>query len=91
LIVCFSAGADAELQLIKQWLAHEASEEVAEDLVSRIILGASKLARFPEMGRPTLHRNVRELVVASYILRYRVESKRVVVVRIRHGALKPLP
>jgi addiction module RelE/StbE family toxin len=58
----------------------------ARRLGERLIEAADSLAQFPERGRDA-GEGRRELVtVWPYILRYRVEAERVVILRMRHGA-----
>jgi addiction module RelE/StbE family toxin len=58
----------------------------AQRLAERLIDVADSLAEFSERGRDG-GLGIREMTtVWPYILRYRVESERVVILRIRHGA-----
>jgi toxin ParE1/3/4 len=58
----------------------------AQRLGSRLIELADSLAEFPDRGR-LVNETVREMTtVWPYILRYRVEDERVIILRIRHGA-----
>jgi toxin ParE1/3/4 len=48
------------------------------------------LGQLPQRGRPLPGTNMRELVSAyPYIIRYRVDSDRVIILRIRHTARRP--
>lgn len=58
----------------------------AARLVRKLIEVADSLAEFPDRGRDA-GAGLREMTtVWPYILRYRVEPDRVIVLRIRHGA-----
>lgn len=58
----------------------------ARRLGEKLIAVADGLAEFPERGRP-VGETLREMTtVWPYILRYRVEADRVIILRIRHGA-----
>lgn len=58
----------------------------ARRLGEKLIVVADSLAEFPERGRP-VGGTLREMtIVWPYILRYRVEADRVIILRIRHGA-----
>ena len=58
----------------------------ARRLGERLIELADSLAEFPDRGRPAGN-GLREMTtVWPYILRYRVEPERVIILRIRHGA-----
>ena len=61
----------------------------AERLAQRLIALADSLADFAERGRDAGNGRREISVVWPYILRYRVEEQRVIVLRIRHGAQRP--
>jgi toxin ParE1/3/4 len=55
-------------------------------MAERLTALANSLADFPERGRDA-GKGRRELtVLPPYILRYRVEAERVIILRVRHGA-----
>jgi toxin ParE1/3/4 len=59
----------------------------ARDMAQRILEAGDGLATFPFRGRAVPNARVREITVAPpYIIRYRVEQERVVILRVRHGA-----
>lgn len=58
----------------------------ARRLGVRLIETADSLAEFPERGRDAGLGRREMVTVRPYILRYRVEADRVVILRIRHGA-----
>jgi toxin ParE1/3/4 len=48
------------------------------------------LEHFPHRGRPVPRTNMRELISSyPYIIRYRIEGDRVVILRVRHTARRP--
>jgi toxin ParE1/3/4 len=58
----------------------------AERLGQKLIAVADSLAEFSERGR-SAGKGLREMTtVWPYILRYRVEADRVIILRVRHGA-----
>ncbi len=59
-----------------------ASKRIAE----RLLALADSLADFPHRGRDVGDGRRELTVVPPYILRYRVEAGRVVILRVRHGA-----
>lgn len=66
---------------------HIAAEDV--DAALRLVLEIERRARIllasPSMGRPTPRAGVRELVVDKYVLPYRADQTRVVILRVWHG------
>ncbi len=61
----------------------------AQRFTMRLIATVETLAENPDRGGPVI-RQVRELmVVAPYIVRYRVTEAAVEIVRIKHGAQEP--
>lgn len=58
----------------------------AERLGQRLMELADSLAEFPDRGREAADGRREMTTVWPYILRYRVEAERVVILRIRHGA-----
>lgn len=58
----------------------------AERLGRRLIELADSLAEFPDRGRAAGKGRREITTVWPYILRYRVEGDRVIILRIRHGA-----
>lgn len=60
----------------------------AQRLALRLIAAVETLAKHPDRGRPA--GDARELVViAPYVVRYRVKGAIVQVIRIKHGAERP--
>lgn len=62
--------------------------EAAAQWVNGIFNTAARLAKFPKQGRvvPEVGRSdIRELFYESYRILYRVESKRVSILTVRHG------
>lgn len=58
----------------------------AERLGRKLIELADSLAEFPERGRDAGDGRREMVTVWPYILRYRVEAERAIILRIRHGA-----
>lgn len=58
----------------------------AERMAARLIALADSLADFPARGRDAGEERRELTIVPPYILRYRVEGERVIILRIRHGA-----
>lgn len=58
----------------------------AQALGERLIAVADSLAEFSERGRDAGGGKREMTTVWPYVLRYRVEAERVIILRIRHGA-----
>jgi plasmid stabilization system protein ParE len=58
----------------------------ARSLGERLIEAADSLGTFPERGRDAGDGRREMVTVWPYILRYRVEMDRVIILRVRHGA-----
>lgn len=58
----------------------------AKRMAERLIALADSLIDFPERGRDVGNGRRELTVVPPYILRYRVEAERVLILRVRHGA-----
>lgn len=58
----------------------------AERLGRRLIELADSLAEFPNRGRDAGDGRREMTIVPPYVLRYRVDGARVIILRIRHGA-----
>ncbi len=59
-------------------------------MAEQIIEAGNDLATFPHRGRRVPGTQLRESTIARpYIIRYRVEPNRVVILRVRHGARRP--
>jgi plasmid stabilization system protein ParE len=83
--IVWTDEAVAHLEAIVEY-AEAFNPAAARRLGERLIETADSLAEFPERGR-TAGLGRREITtVWPYILRYRVEEGRIVILRIRHGA-----
>lgn len=61
----------------------------AQRFTGRLVAAVESLATHPHRGRPA-GRYARELVViAPYLVRYRVTAEAVQIIRIKHGAQRP--
>lgn len=66
----------------------EQNRSAAGKLMDRIFTAIEVLGRFPEMGRPGRVEGTRELVIAPFIVAYRVTGTEVQVLSILHGGRK---
>lgn len=84
-IIVWTEDAVAHLEAIVGYI-EVFNPAAAARLGERLIEVADSLAEFPERGRGAGN-GMREMTtVWPYILRYRVEPERVIILRIRHGA-----
>ena len=82
--VAWSLRALADLAAIQAHI-HQFRPLAAQRMAQRLKLAAESLADYPERGRPS--GKLRELAtVPPYLIRYRVGTGVVQIVRIRHGA-----
>ncbi len=66
----------------------EDSEDAAYRIYEEMERQIALLAQMPEMGRAGRRRGTRELVISgtAYIVAYRVLGKRILILRVLHGA-----
>jgi plasmid stabilization system protein ParE len=77
-----------ELEAIRAYIG-AVKPLAAQRMAARLIAAAEDLAEYPARYRTA--GAVRELVVIRpYIIRYRITANSVVILRIRHGARRPL-
>ena len=82
-------GAQKDIERLFTFL-REKSPQAARNAIKAIRLGAKQLAAFPQTGRPMDDETSRrELIVAfggsAYVLRYKMDDKLVVILRVWHG------
>jgi len=78
----------ADLEGIRDFIARD-SEYYAARFVEKALEAVEKLAKFPKIGRsvPEVEEeNIRELLLHSYRIIYRVEPRRVLILTVIHGA-----
>jgi len=67
----------------------EFNPAAARRMGARLVAAAERLSTASDIGRRACG-SVRELtIVKPYVIRYRVEQRRILVVRVHHGARKP--
>ncbi len=68
----------------------EFNPRAAMHVADALRIEGDSLEHFPHRGRPVPGTNMRELISAyPYIIRYRVEGDRVIILRVRHTARRP--
>jgi addiction module RelE/StbE family toxin len=80
--------AQLDLESIRDYIKRD-SEYYATRFVERIIEAVESLEKFPEMGRSVPEaeeENIRELLFYNYRIMYRVETERILILTITHGA-----
>ena len=84
--VVWTFSALADLQGIRRYIENF-NPHAARDMAERIIEAGNRLASFPDRGRRVPGTQLRESTIARpYIIRYRIDPDRVVILRVRHGA-----
>ena len=86
--VAWSGRSITELEAIAAYI-HELNPLAAQRIAFRLITAAEALDRYPLRYR-SISGNRRELTkVSPYLIRYRVEGDRVLILEVRHGAREP--
>ena len=66
------------------------SQLYAERFVAKLIRSTESLADFPQLGRHVPdepeHTDLRELLVQSYRIVYRIEAERILIATVHHGS-----
>ena len=85
--IIWSVEAEEDLFQIWAYLAQHASPAVADRQLRAIRRGSRRLVRLPYSGRPRddLVPGIRSILVAPYVVFYRVTDATVDIVRILHG------
>jgi plasmid stabilization system protein ParE len=86
--VVWSATAAAHLTAIHQFIARD-SERYALRMIDRLTRRSQQIGFFPQSGQlvPEYNdRSIREVIEGPYRIIYRVDSDRVIVVSVVHGA-----
>src|SRR5258708_22353818 len=85
--ILWSPEAEADLIEIWNYLAREASLEIADKRVREINDACGPLGRFPLRGRPRdeLVVGLRSIVTRPHIVFYRVTSNDIEIARVLHG------
>jgi len=83
--ILWTEGAVANLAAIEAYIAAAHTSRMALKEVRKIIGQIEGLARFPHSGRPGRAPGTRELVVAPYVVAYRVEGDSLQILRVLHG------
>ncbi len=69
---------------------YEFNPRAAMRVAESLRIEGDSLEHFPHRGRPVAGTPLRELVSAyPYIIRYRIEAERVIILRVRHSARRP--
>jgi len=74
-----------DLRSVRAYIA-QFNPLAAAGLAERLITTAESLAELSERGRGVSQQRREMVVVWPYIIRYRVEAERIVILRVRHGA-----
>ena len=87
--VDWSPEAEQDLLAIWDYLAREASPDVADEQLRSLDRACEALAQWPHSGRARdeLFRGVRSIAVEAYVIFYRVEDSAIEIVRVLHQRL----
>ena len=87
--VDWSPEAEQDLLAIWNYVAREASPDVADEQLRSVDRACEALAQWPHSGRARdeLFRGVRSIAVEAYVIFYRVEDSAIEIVRVLHQRL----
>ena len=85
----FTRPADGDLTTLVDYIS-SGSPHAAVEVLDRILTGINRLADFPQLGHVGRLPDTLELTVTRtpYIVVYRLMNDEVIVLRIRHGAMR---
>lgn len=86
--IIWSPRAADDLSSIRDYIG-QFNPSAASRFAARLVAAAESLADLSERGRPVNSKRRELIVVWPYIIRYRIEAERVVILRVRHGARRP--
>lgn len=84
----WTVPAVSDLENIQDYIARD-SAEYADAVVERLVLSVDRLASFPEIGRLVPEASdpkIRELLVQSYRMIYRLRKGTIQILAVVHGA-----
>jgi toxin ParE1/3/4 len=89
-MIAWTEQANRQLDQAHDYIALSNSERVAAQVTMRIVTSVQRLTTFPMSGRPGRVHGTRELVISNspFIVAYRIENERIVILAIYHGAQK---
>src|ERR1700688_1643623 len=85
--VDWSPEAEQDLLAIWDYVAREASPDVADEQLRSLDRACEALAEWPHSGRARdeLFRSVRSIAVEAYVVFYRVGNSEIEIIRVLHG------
>ena len=86
--IVWTRNALADLEQVRAYLLENADPDTMRLEAARIWTATQRLTRFPASGRPGRIPETRELVVAPYILPYRIKDNVVEILDVFHSAQK---
>jgi addiction module RelE/StbE family toxin len=88
--VIWSPQALRQIDHVASYLA-EFNPRAAAEFTVRLIEASDSLVHFCHRGRPVAGTTMRELVaIHPYVIRYRIVRDEVRILRVRHGAQRPM-
>jgi toxin ParE1/3/4 len=87
--VVWTVSALTDIEDIRRYIGRF-NPRAAQRMAARLVAVGNGLVNFPDRGRPVPGTDLREAtVVYPYIIRYRVDGDRVLILRVRHGMRRP--
>jgi len=86
--IVWTDAALADLQSIRSYIA-QFNPATARRIALHLVAASNSLAELSERGRPAEPANRELVAIWPYVIRYRVEGNRVLILRIRHGKRRP--
>ena len=86
--IAWADPAQGDLENIREYISKD-SEYYALQLIEKIFEAVENLQAFPEMGRnipEADNPDIREILLYSYRIIYRLETKRILILSVIHGA-----
>lgn len=90
MVLHWTPNALNDLSEISSYIEQERSISSADKVCSILFESIQMLADYPYLGKPGRLVGTREFVVGKYIVGYRIGAEKIEIIRIRHGARRPL-
>ncbi|HLJ64618.1 MAG TPA: type II toxin-antitoxin system RelE/ParE family toxin [Stellaceae bacterium] len=75
-----------DLEGVRAYLDEQAGPRVAASVVRSIVEASVSLTKFPHRGGPGRVRDTREIILAPYVIAYRLRGNLLEILRVLHGS-----